>query len=240
MASICCGEMPHQIDRPRRLAARAVYKGMNVSKIQSSINAAMRDIAKIGIGKTQKNESQGYRFRGVEQAMNEMSPIMVNHGITVTPRYCELVVTERAKEGGKATRFCTLKGAFTFAADDDSSVTSEAYGEAMDSGDKAVIKAQSVAFRTALFQLFVVPTMSMDSELDGDDDSKSLEARRRTWLDDQIANISDAGTVGALRKVMDYAVGVARENKDQAAEDELTAAAAEKVAKANPGKRVAS
>jgi GH25 family lysozyme M1 (1,4-beta-N-acetylmuramidase) len=136
-----------------------------MSKIQTALNAAMRDICKIGIGKTQKNEQQNYRFRGIEQAMNEMSPIMVNHGITVSARYADLNITERAKEKG-ALRFVTLKGTFTFTAEDDSFITSEAYGEAMDSGDKAVIKAQSVAYRTALFQLFVVPTMSMDTELD--------------------------------------------------------------------------
>ncbi len=213
-----------------------------MSKIQAALNAAMRDIASIGIGKTQKNESQGYRFRGVEQAMNELSPIMVNNGITVTPRYSELHIIDRVKgdpKDAKATRFATLKGSFTFTADDDSNVTSEAYGEAMDSGDKAVIKAQSVAFRTALFQLFVVPTMSMDTELDHDDgdEATSLERRRRKWLDDQIANINEAGTVGELRKVMDYAIGVARENKDQPAEDELNAASAAKVARANPGTR---
>ena len=46
----------------------------------------------------------------------------------------------------------------------------------MDSGDKAVIKAQSVAFRTALFQLFVVPTMSMDTELDGGEEESDADA----------------------------------------------------------------
>lgn len=40
------------------------------------------------------------------------------------------------------------------------------YGEAMDSGDKALTKAQSVAFRTALFQTFVVPLVAMDPESD--------------------------------------------------------------------------
>lgn len=211
-----------------------------MSKIQTAINAAMRDIASIGIGKTQKNEAQGYRFRGVEQAMNEMSPIMVNHGITVTPKYSELHIIDRVKgdpKDAKATRFVTLKGSFTFTADDDTHLTSEAYGEAMDSGDKAVIKAQSVAFRTALFQLFVVPTMSMDSELehaDEGDEATSLVRRRRKWLDEQISNINDATSVGHLKKIMEYAVGVARENSDQEAEDELTAASAAKVAKANP------
>lgn len=152
-----------------------------MSKIQTALNAAMRDIAKVGIGKT-KTADMGntkYKFRGVEDAMNEMSPIMVNHGITVAARYSDLSIVDRIKgdpKDAKATRFVTLKGTFTFAAEDDSAITCEAYGEAMDSGDKAVIKAQSVSFRTALFQLFVVPTMSMDSELaheDGDGESDS-------------------------------------------------------------------
>lgn len=149
-----------------------------MSQIQECLLGAMRDIAKIGIAKTSLADTgqAKYKFRGVEAAMNEMSPIMVNNGITVTPRYSDLNIMERAKAEGKATRFVTLKGTFTFSAKDDSSVTSEAYGEAMDSGDKAVIKAQSVAFRTALFQLFVVPTMSMDTELDHDDDEAESDA----------------------------------------------------------------
>lgn len=159
-----------------------------MSNIQAALNAAMRDVAKIGIGKTLTADTgmAKYKFRGVEQAMNELSPIMVNNGITVAPRYSDLVVTERAKGEGKATRFVTLKGTFTFTALDGTSVTSEAYGEAMDSGDKAVIKAQSVSFRTALFQLFVVPTMSMNTELDGEDEDdgtdQALEAFREIAL----------------------------------------------------------
>lgn len=150
-------------------------------KIQAALVAAQRDICKTGIAKlgTADTGAAKYCFRGVEQAMNEMSPILVNHGITVTARYSDLSIIERDKGGGKASRFVTLKGAFTFSADDGSSVTSEVYGEAMDSGDKAVIKAQSVAFRTALFQQFVVPTMAMDTELDGEDEGDELLDRFR-------------------------------------------------------------
>jgi len=135
--------------------------------IQTALVGVMHDIATTGIGKTQRNASQGYNFRGIEAAMNELSPLLVKHRISVTARYSDLSVTERFKgdpKDGKAMRFCTLKGAFTFAAEDGSSVTAECFGEAMDSGDKAVVKAQSVAFRTALFQQFVVPTMAMDPE----------------------------------------------------------------------------
>lgn len=143
-----------------------------MSQIQTALLGAMRDIAKIGIGKNQQASAGGanYRYRGIDAAMNEMSPILVNNKITVTPSYSELFVTERARDGGKFSRCVTVKGKFTFSAPDGSSVVAEAYGESIDTGDKATIKAQTVAFRTVLFQQFIVPLMSMDSELDGHDD----------------------------------------------------------------------
>lgn len=147
-----------------------------MTAINKALVAAMRDISKKGIAKLSRADLGGAKvsYRGIEAAMNEMSIILIANGITVTPSYSELSVSERMKgdpKDAKATRFATLKGSFRFAsAEDDSFVTCEAYGEAMDSGDKAVTKAQSVAFRTALFQQFVVPTMAMDPEEDGDGD----------------------------------------------------------------------
>jgi hypothetical protein len=155
-----------------------------MSKIHTALLSAMHEIAKTGIAKTSKADLGGARvnYRGIEAAMNEMSLVLIKCGINVTPSYSDLTVTERAKGEGKAIRFATVKGSFTFAADDGSSVVCTTYGEAMDSGDKAVIKAQSVAFRTALFQQFVVPTMAMDPEEDGDDDGGGIlnaECRER-------------------------------------------------------------
>lgn len=145
-----------------------------MSQIQDAINAAMFDIAKVGIAKLSRADLGGTKvnFRGIEAAMNEMSVILIRHKITVTPRYSDLTIQERGRgdpKDGKATRFVTVKGSFSFAAQDDSAVVCECYGEAMDPGDKATTKAQSVAFRTALFQQFVVPTMAMDPEADGGD-----------------------------------------------------------------------
>ena len=75
----------------------------------------------------------------IEAAMNELSPILIRNGIIVTSEYHDIVVTERFKgdpKDGKAMRFCTLRGGFRFMAADGSQVTSECYGEAMDSGDQ--------------------------------------------------------------------------------------------------------
>lgn len=138
------------------------------NKIQTALIGAMRDICSKGIGKNKQATGGGanYRFRGIDDAMNEMSPILVNHGITVTPRYSDLTMTRYEREGGKFSHCVTVKGSFTFSADDGSSVVAEAYGESIDTSDKATIKAQTVAFRTVLFQQFVVPLMAMDTELD--------------------------------------------------------------------------
>jgi hypothetical protein len=147
-------------------------------KIHAAIVDAMADIAKTGIAKSSRADLGGAKvnYRGIEAAMNEMSGILIRRGITVTPAYSELTVHERAKAEGKATRFVTVRGCFTFAHKEDGShVDCVTYGEAMDSGDKATIKAQSVAFRTALFQQFVVPTMAMDPEEGGDDDGAADE-----------------------------------------------------------------
>lgn len=146
-------------------------------RIHACVLAAMEEIANRGIAKMSSATLGGstVRFRGIEIAMNEMSVVLIHSGITVTPEYSELTIQERAKaDAGKFTRFATVKGSYTFEADDGSTVKATYYGEAMDSGDKAVIKAQSVAFRTALFQTFVVPTEAMDTEVDDGESEEEI------------------------------------------------------------------
>ncbi|NKU87713.1 hypothetical protein GS884_09095 [Rhodococcus hoagii] len=46
------------------------------------------------------------------------------------------------------------------------SFSGSAYGEAADAGDKAVSKAQSVAYRTFLLQGLTVPTEERDPDAD--------------------------------------------------------------------------
>jgi hypothetical protein len=47
---------------------------------------------------------------------------------------------------------------FTAYTEDGSSVSSITVGEAMDSGDKSMNKAMSVAYKYALMQIFCIPT----------------------------------------------------------------------------------
>jgi hypothetical protein len=151
-----------------------------MKNIQQSTLTAMRLAATKGIAKRMRADLGGAKvnFRGIEDAMNEMSTVLIEAGITMAPKYSELSIVERAKGEGKATRFVTLKGTFTFTAEDQTSSVCEYYGEAMDSGDKAVTKAQSVSLRTALFQTFCVPTQAtaIDPESDPESDDAPDEA----------------------------------------------------------------
>jgi hypothetical protein len=143
--------------------------------IHAALLAAMTDIAKVGIAKDLKASLGGAQvnYRGIERAMNAMSAVLIRAKISIAAEYSDLTVIDRVRgdaKDGKYTRLVTLCGAFRFIAEDGSFVVFKAYGEAMDTGDKAVTKAQSVAFRTALFQQFCIPTLAIDPEAGGDNE----------------------------------------------------------------------
>lgn len=166
------------------------------NQIHAAIIAAMREAAAEGIGKNKSASLGGanVKYRGIDDAMNTMVAILVRNGIIVTAKYAAPSIQERIKGApaeAKAVRFAVVVGAFTFAAADGSTVVVECCGEAMDSGDKAVTKAQSVAFRTALFQTFVIPTRAtaIDPEEDGDDDQPT-----GVEIPDAARNAAELGT----------------------------------------------
>jgi hypothetical protein len=195
--------------------------------IHAAISKAMNDIARTGIAKTHQASlgGAGVNYRGIEDAMNEMCGVLIRNGITVTPRYSDLQIMERVKgdaKDGKATRFAVVRGAFTFTAvADGSAVTCEHYGEAMDSGDKAVTKAQSVAFRTALFQQFVIPTMAIDPEAGGD--GESSQALSEAAIIGYANDLRAAATLDVLRDAWNVASQAAQAADDAEALKELRA-----------------
>lgn len=127
-------------------------------KIHKQLVQVTKKIASDGIGKTRKNQQQGYQFRGIDEVMNAFAPILAEHGLYLHPRYTEREVSERATKSGGALFYVTVKGEFDFVNDEGEKATvGPFYGEAMDSADKATNKAMAVAFKYAMFQTFCVP-----------------------------------------------------------------------------------
>lgn len=139
--------------------------------VYGAINAVQAALAATGIGKDRRNESQGYKFRGIDDVYNAVSSLLAKHGLCILPRCTERVSVERTNAKGTALFYVTVRAEFDFvAAADGSRHTVVTYGEAMDSGDKATNKAMSAAYKYALMQAFAIPT-----EGDNDADATTHE-----------------------------------------------------------------
>ena len=130
-----------------------------MAEIYQAIIGVMSDIGVIG--KEKKNAQQGFKYRGVDDVMNALQPVMVQHGLFVVPEIIDQKREERQtnRGGNLIYSVCTVR--YTFYANDGSSVQCVVVGEGMDSGDKATNKAMSIAFKYACFQVFCIPTEEM-------------------------------------------------------------------------------
>lgn len=131
------------------------------------IAAVSRELAKVGIAKDRKNDQQGYKFRGIDEVLNALAPVLAANGLVILPKMTERTVTERVTQKGGILFSVTVCGEFLFvAAEDGSSHPVVTYGEAMDSGDKATNKAMSAAYKYAAFLAFCIPLEGMAADAD--------------------------------------------------------------------------
>jgi hypothetical protein len=116
-------------------------------------------MAEIGaIAKSNRNQTQGYNFRGIDDVYNELHPLLAKHKIFSTTNVLEQDRMEKPSKNGGVLNYSILKIKFTFFAEDGSFVEVSTVGEGMDSGDKSSNKAMAVAHKYALMQLFSIPT----------------------------------------------------------------------------------
>lgn len=125
-------------------------------QIFTAINNAMKQIG--AVGKTSKNQTQGFMFRGIDAVMNAINPALQNNGIFVVPTVLEQTREERTNSKGTTLLYTILKVRYRFYATDGSYFDSVVVGEGMDSGDKSCSKALSICFKYACFQIFCIPT----------------------------------------------------------------------------------
>lgn len=146
----------------------------NIPAIYGDMVAAQLELAKIGIAKTRQNTAQGYQFRGVDEILNTASPVLAKHGILTLAKYFDYDEKDRLTGKGGTLIQQKVRGEFTFTSvKDGSQVEVVTLGVAMDSGDKAMSKAQTMALKTALLQTFLIPTQG-DDDADADTPEESV------------------------------------------------------------------
>lgn len=134
--------------------------------IYAKLGQVMQSIK--AIGKNQTNEQQHFKFRGIDDFMNELHDHLAEAGIIIIPSETEHLQEQFTTKNGTAQFRTRLHMKFTFVSTDDgSSITADGWGEAADSGDKGYNKCKSIALKYVLMQMFLVPTKDLtdpDSE----------------------------------------------------------------------------
>ena len=173
-------------------------------KVYQAIAAVCAEMAKAGIGKGNENKQQGYKFRGIDNVLNALAPVLSAKGLVILPRVLSRSVVERETRNGGALFYTVLDVEYDFVAvEDGSKHTVRVVGEAMDSGDKSSNKAMSAAYKYAAIQTFCIPT-----EGDNDADATTHEVApskakkatpKKVDLDVEIQAIKEIDTLEQLR-----------------------------------------
>lgn len=155
--------------------------GGSSSLIYQRMANVMKEIG--AIGKDQKNNSQGYNFRGIEGVMNALHPALVKHEIFLSPKVSEYKteLREVTRSNGKAgiDKHVSLLVEYTFWTTDGSSVTvGPIAAEGLDSGDKATNKALAAGLKYALTQGFMIPTADT---VDADSESPEIGTKAQVF-----------------------------------------------------------
>ena len=150
-------------------------------QIYSLMGEAMRKIS--AITKDSVNQTQGFKYRGIDAVMNALYPVMSSLGLFIVPEVLEQTREERVsvktynnQEKKTTLLYSILKIKYTMYAPDGSNVSCVVIGEGMDSGDKASNKALSVGLKYACFQMFMIPTEEM---IDPDIESHEVEQENK-------------------------------------------------------------
>ena len=154
------------------------------------------------IGKTQKNKTQGFMYRGIDDVMNALQPLLAKNKVFIVPEILEQTREERTTSKGGNLIYSICKIKYKFYAEDGSSVEAITIGEGMDSGDKATNKAMAIAMKYALFQVFCIPT---DEIKDPDSETPEQSTKKSSVTDNKISE-ADAKKVEAMMKEMGWNV----------------------------------
>lgn len=141
--------------------------------IYSAIIGAMSDIG--AVGKNQKNQQQGFMYRGIDAVMNAINPALIKNKLFIAPEILEQEREERTSIKGTNLIYSICKIKYTVYAEDGSHISIVTIGESMDSGDKATNKAMAIAYKYACFQLFCIPTEEM---IDPDAEVQDLSKKK--------------------------------------------------------------
>ena len=110
------------------------------------------------ITKSEKNQQQGFKFRGIDNVMNELHELFARNEVFILQDVKSFETENRQLKSGSMITYTRATITFRYTTTDGSFVETTNVGEAMDTGDKGMNKAMSIALKYSLLQMFLIPT----------------------------------------------------------------------------------
>lgn len=144
------------------------------------------------VGKTSRNNDQGYDFRGVDAVVNAVAPVLNEHGVIIAPVSTVANHRDVQTSRGKPARECTVIVTYRWTGPAGDYMDTQVAGEAMDQGDKGAAKAMSVAYRICLLQTLNLPTDERDPDHDTYERGDAVEEDPAAVLRREIASLAES------------------------------------------------
>jgi hypothetical protein len=127
-----------------------------------AFSAVMADVQ--AISKGEYNKDQRFHFRGIDTVMDTVGPVLREHGVVILPTAEDIQLERYQTAKGSLMQGAVVRMRYTVFGPAGDSFSGVTFGQASDSGDKAVSKAQSVAYRVFLLQGLTIPTNEPDPD----------------------------------------------------------------------------
>ena len=129
-----------------------------VGKIFQALASVKDEINRVGVAKERDNKQQGFKYRGIDDALNSFSGPFARAKVLTTPVFTTVLRDELKTKNSSLSRVVVQCVCTFLSLEDGSTITVGPFeGEATDVLDKATTKATSVALRNLLFMTFTVP-----------------------------------------------------------------------------------
>lgn len=157
-----------------------------------ALSLVQADLAKLGIGKNQTNTFDKYKFRGIDDVLNALAPILAARGVLIVPSVKDReILTVNTKSGGTMNH-AILSVDYTLYDSEGDSITHSAVGEAIDRSDKAINKAMTAAYKYFVFQAFCVPLIGHDADSETHEIADALPQKPLDqWIDELSETIAE-------------------------------------------------
>ena len=165
--------------------------------IAQALSEVMKAVG--GIAKKDRNQAQGFNFRGIDSVVNAVSPQLQKFGVIVVPSVEDYSYdTVEIGRNRTAMGHVKVKVTYTFIGANGDAIKSTVVAEAMDSGDKATAKAMSVAFRTCLLQTLALPTDEPDPDSQSYERSNASDALSASAILNKLVEANDLNSLAEI------------------------------------------